>query len=147
MLSRPMTFIIHADESLPGSIARMARDFHDRTREYWLDWVRQLSIPFEWQEAVIRAAITLKLCSFEDTGAIVAALTTSIPEAPASGRNWDYRYCWLRDAYFTCMRSIAWRHAHHRAVHRLCHQCRGHGAGPAAAARLRHPPDSRSKSR
>ena len=49
---------------------------------------------------MIRAAITLKLCSFEETGAIVAALTTSIPEAPASGRNWDYRYCWLRDAYF-----------------------------------------------
>src|SRR5262249_27777699 len=44
--------------------------------------------------------IALKLCSFEETGAIVAALTTSIPEAPASGRNWDYRYCWLRDAYF-----------------------------------------------
>jgi GH15 family glucan-1,4-alpha-glucosidase len=101
VLSRPMTFIIHADESLPDSTSRIAREFHDLTREYWLDWVRQLSIPFEWQEAVIRAAITLKLCSFEDTGAIVAALTTSIPEAPESGRNWDYRYCWLRDAYFT----------------------------------------------
>ena len=49
---------------------------------------------------MIRAAITLKLCQFEDTGAIVAAMTTSIPEAPNSGRNWDYRFCWLRDAFF-----------------------------------------------
>ena len=58
------------------------------------------AIPFEWQAAVIRAAITLKLNAFDDTGAIVAAMTTSIPEAPARGRNWDYRYCWLRDGYF-----------------------------------------------
>ena len=49
---------------------------------------------------MLRAAITLKLCTFEETGAIVAAMTTSIPEAPDSGRNWDYRYCWLRDAFF-----------------------------------------------
>jgi GH15 family glucan-1,4-alpha-glucosidase len=49
---------------------------------------------------VIRAAITLKLCQFEETGAIVAAMTTSIPEAANSGRNWDYRFCWLRDAFF-----------------------------------------------
>ena len=54
----------------------------------------------EWQEAVIRAAITLKMCSYEPTGAIVAAMTTSIPEAPNSARNWDYRYCWVRDAFF-----------------------------------------------
>ncbi len=57
-------------------------------------------MPLEWQEAVIRAAITLKLCQFEETGAIVAAMTTSIPEAANSGRNWDYRFCWLRDAFF-----------------------------------------------
>jgi GH15 family glucan-1,4-alpha-glucosidase len=73
----------------------------DATREYWNDWVRSLAVPFEWQEAVIRAAITLKLCSYEDTGAIIAAITTSIPESANSGRNWDYRYCWIRDTYFT----------------------------------------------
>ena len=50
---------------------------------------------------MIRAAITLKLCQHEETGAIVAALTTSIPEAAHSSRNWDYRYCWIRDAYYT----------------------------------------------
>jgi GH15 family glucan-1,4-alpha-glucosidase len=63
--------------------------------------VRGLATPFEWQNEVIRAAITLKLCQHEETGAIVAALTTSIPEAPGSERNWDYRYCWIRDSYYT----------------------------------------------
>jgi GH15 family glucan-1,4-alpha-glucosidase len=66
-----------------------------------MEWTRSLAVPLEWQEAVIRAAITLKLCSYEETGAIVAALTTSIPEHADSGRNWDYRYCWVRDAYYT----------------------------------------------
>jgi GH15 family glucan-1,4-alpha-glucosidase len=72
----------------------------DRTAEYWRTWVKHCSIPFEYQEAVIRSALALKLHIFEDTGAIVAATTTSIPESPTGGRTWDYRYCWLRDAYF-----------------------------------------------
>lgn len=100
VLDSPLTMILGPDESVLGSIPGLARDFLERTKEYWDEWVRYLSIPFEWQDAVIRAAITLKLCSYEETGAIVAALTTSIPEHPDSGRNWDYRYCWLRDAYF-----------------------------------------------
>ena len=74
--------------------------FFLETATYWREWVGSLGIPFEWQDAVIRAAITLELNVCEDTGAIVAAMTTSIPEAPGSRRNWDYRYCWLRDAYF-----------------------------------------------
>jgi len=100
VLDRPIDLILGPDESLAGSIEAIARDFQERTSEHWTEWSRTLSIPFEWQDAVIRAAIVLKLCNFEETGAIVAALTTSIPEAPASGRNWDYRYCWLRDSYF-----------------------------------------------
>ncbi len=78
----------------------MCREFCDRTRDYWMDWVRRLSISYDWQEPIIRAAISLKLSNFEETGGIVAAHTTSIPEAPGSGRTWDYRFCWLRDAYF-----------------------------------------------
>ena len=100
LLERPLDLILGPDESLTASIESTARDFQERTYEYWSEWSRTLSIPFEWQEAVIRAAITLKLCNFEDTGAIVAALTTSIPEFAGSERNWDYRYCWLRDSYF-----------------------------------------------
>ncbi|WP_428030632.1 glycoside hydrolase family 15 protein [Ancylobacter sp.] len=101
VLSRPATLVLGPDEPFPASIADTTRGFEEKTREYWHEWVRYLSIPYEWQDAVIRAAISLKLCAFEETGGIVAALTTSIPEAPHSIRNWDYRHCWLRDSYFT----------------------------------------------
>ena len=100
LLQQDIDLMLGPDETLAGPIASTAREFEERTREFWMDWVRQLSIPFEWQTAVIRAAITLKLCHFEETGAIVAALTTSIPEAPNTPRTWDYRYCWPRDSYF-----------------------------------------------
>ncbi len=99
-MTRPVTLILGPDETFAGSVPRLGIDFMERTRDYWIEWSRYLSIPFEWQDAVIRAAITLKLCAFEETGAIVAALTTSIPEAAGTPRTWDYRYCWLRDAYF-----------------------------------------------
>lgn len=101
VLREPVSFVLGADEPVPEALHTLVRRFLDDTHQYWRDWVRELAVPFEWQEAVIRAAITLKLCTFEDTGALVAALTTSIPEAAYSGRNWDYRYCWLRDSYFT----------------------------------------------
>ena len=72
----------------------------DRTIAYWRNWAKHCNIPFEFQNEVIRSALALKLHIYEDTGAIIAATTTSIPEGPEPGRNWDYRYCWLRDAYF-----------------------------------------------
>lgn len=100
VVDRPMNFIMGPDETLNNGIEETARLFEQETVAYWRQWTRALSLPLEWQDAVIRAAITLKLSLFEDTGAIVAAMTTSIPEAPGSGRNWDYRYCWLRDAFF-----------------------------------------------
>ena len=100
VLDRPLTMVLGPDEPLSESVSRIGRQFLEDTTNYWRDWVRGLAIPFEWQDEVIRAAITLKLCTYEDTGAVLAALTTSIPESAGSTRNWDYRFCWLRDAYF-----------------------------------------------
>ncbi len=99
-LHEPISILSWPDETLEGCIEETARRFEEETNRHWRSWTRRLAVPLEWQEAVIRAAITLKLCQYEDTGAIVAAMTTSIPEAPNTGRNWDYRYCWLRDAFF-----------------------------------------------
>lgn len=101
VLDRPISFVLGPDESLSRSVDQIAADWLRRTSEQWKDWSRRLATPPEWQDAVIRAAITLKLCVYEETGGIVAALTTSIPEHAGSQRNWDYRFCWLRDAYFT----------------------------------------------
>ncbi len=95
-----VTLLMGPDETVDGAPRELGRSFYEATSSYWHRWVRNLAIPFEWQDVVIRSAITLKLNAFDDTGAIIAACTTSIPESPHSGRNWDYRYCWLRDAYF-----------------------------------------------
>jgi GH15 family glucan-1,4-alpha-glucosidase len=99
-LTRPVTLVLGNDEPIESPVDTMSREFLESTREYWVNWVRGLAISYEWQPDVIRAAISLKLCTFEETGAITAALTTSIPEAPNTPRTWDYRFCWLRDAYF-----------------------------------------------
>lgn len=99
-LEDSVTLLLGPDETVHDSVAEVGRHFLEETTQYWREWVRSLSIPFEWQAAVIRAAITLKLNAYDDTGAIIAAMTTSIPEAAGSSRNWDYRYCWLRDGYF-----------------------------------------------
>jgi GH15 family glucan-1,4-alpha-glucosidase len=94
-------FFLGPDESFSDALRPAVERMYEETVQHWQLWVRGLAIPPEWQEAVIRSAITLKLCQHEETGAIVAALTTSIPEHADSGRNWDYRYCWIRDAYYT----------------------------------------------
>jgi len=99
-LTHPVTLVLGTDEPIESPVDTMSREFLESTREYWVNWVRGLAISYEWQPDVIRAAISLKLCTFEETGAITAALTTSIPEAPNTPRTWDYRFCWLRDAYF-----------------------------------------------
>ena len=100
-LESDIHFFMGPDEGFSDALRPAIERMLDDTINEWQLWVRGLAIPAEWQEAVIRSAITLKLCQHEETGAIVAALTTSIPEHADSGRNWDYRYCWVRDAYYT----------------------------------------------
>jgi GH15 family glucan-1,4-alpha-glucosidase len=100
-VERPLHFFLGPDESFVGDIGDALDTMLEHTTQEWRHWVRALATPVEWQEAVIRSAITLKLCQHEETGAIVAALTTSVPEHAGSQRNWDYRYCWIRDAYYT----------------------------------------------
>ncbi len=97
----PLHFFLGPDESFAGNLAASLDQMLADTTADWQAWVRGLAIPLEWQDVVIRSAISLKLCQHEETGAIVAALTTSVPEHAGSQRNWDYRYCWIRDAYYT----------------------------------------------
>jgi Glycosyl hydrolases family 15/Domain of unknown function (DUF5911) len=99
-LDSSVTLLLGPDEDVPGGAAKAGITLLERTAAWWRDWVRSLTIPEESRDAVIRAAITLQLNVAHETGAVIAAMTTSIPEAPDSGRCWDYRYFWLRDAYF-----------------------------------------------
>ena len=70
----------------------------ERTKVYWLNWAERTTSYKKYDEAIIRSALTLKMLSFDKSGAILAALTTSLPETIGEGRNWDYRFCWIRDA-------------------------------------------------
>jgi GH15 family glucan-1,4-alpha-glucosidase len=77
------------------------RDAFDRTIEYWRGWLAKSRYQGRWREVVHRSALTLKLLTYKPTGGIVAAPTTSLPEHLGGGRNWDYRYTWIRDASFS----------------------------------------------
>lgn len=100
LLTGPRYFVLSWGAPVEEALAPLARRFLDETRAYWQGWIKECNLPPLYQREVIRSALTLKLHCFEDTGAIVAALTTSIPEELGTGRTWDYRYCWLRDAYY-----------------------------------------------
>ncbi len=89
-----------------GTLPTLAEELIQRTMEYWQGWVQGCAIGRFYQRDVIRSALVLKLHQYEDTGAIIASGTSSLPEAPGSGRTWDYRYCWLRDAHF-CLTALS----------------------------------------
>ncbi|MBH8557542.1 glycoside hydrolase family 15 protein [Hymenobacter negativus] len=91
-----LTYGAPLEAPLESTCERFLRE----TTDYWHRWVKSTSIGTFHQDAVIRSALALKIHQYEDTGAIIAASTTSLPEAPGSTRNWDYRYCWMRDTYY-----------------------------------------------
>ena len=80
----------------PSSAAEVAQA-ERATEDFWTGWCSTLNVPPLYKDVVIRSLITLKACIYEPTGGIVAAPTTSLPETPGGVRNWDYRFCWLRD--------------------------------------------------
>jgi GH15 family glucan-1,4-alpha-glucosidase len=94
--------LTHMPSHVPLGVAVDANDLVQRTERWWARWVQTGDLPQgPWAGAVRRSAITLKALTFSETGGIVAAPTTSLPETMGGGRNWDYRFCWLRDATFT----------------------------------------------
>ncbi len=86
---------------LEAPLAETSEQFLNKTHAYWVNWVKSTSIPYIYQDEVIRSALVLKLHQYEDTGAVIAAGSTSLPEIDQGHRNWDYRYCWMRDTYYT----------------------------------------------
>lgn len=100
VLNEPRYLLLTYGAPLEAPLVSTAETFLRETTSYWRTWIKHSSIVRFYQPYVIRAALTLKIHQFEDTGAIIAASTTSLPEFDGSGRNWDYRYCWLRDTYY-----------------------------------------------
>jgi GH15 family glucan-1,4-alpha-glucosidase len=101
LLERDRHLVLTWGQPLEAGLEDTGERFLERTLDYWRRWVKGTRVPRDYQAEVIRSALALKLHQYEDTGALLAATTTSLPEYPGAGRNWDYRYCWLRDAYFT----------------------------------------------
>lgn len=93
-------FALTWGSSLHDDLAETSERFLQNTLVYWRNWVQHCSIPTLYQNQTIRSALALKLCVYEDTGAILAGLTTSLPEEFGGERNWDYRLCWLRDSFY-----------------------------------------------
>ncbi len=101
MLQRPVYLVLTYGRPLEAPVESTCERFLKSTTDYWQSWVKSTSISNFHQKLVLRSALILKIHQFEDTGAIIAASTTSLPESPGSTRNWDYRYCWIRDSYYT----------------------------------------------
>lgn len=100
LLNETKYLILTYGYKLEAPIISTAENFLRETISYWRLWIKHSSIAGFYQSLVIRSALVLKIHQYEDTGAIIAASTTSLPESLGSTRNWDYRYCWLRDSFY-----------------------------------------------
>lgn len=101
VLSGAVYTVLTYGAPLEAALENTVENFYTRTKRYWRNWVKSTSISFFHQEKLIRSSLILKIHQYEDTGAIIASGTTSLPEYHKSTRNWDYRYCWMRDTYYT----------------------------------------------
>jgi GH15 family glucan-1,4-alpha-glucosidase len=100
VLNETKYLVLSYGSPLEAPLKSTAEDFLHQTKLYWQQWIKNTSIEKMYQDEVIRSSLVLKIHQYEDTGAIIASSTTSLPESPGSSRTWDYRYCWLRDAYY-----------------------------------------------
>ncbi len=101
VLDQDRYLVLTYGEPLEAPLKETAEEFLRKTTEDWQTWVKSSYLPDLYQEEIIRSALVLKLHQFEDTGAIIASGSTSLPEFHDSTRNWDYRYCWFRDTHYT----------------------------------------------
>ncbi|WP_051961890.1 glycoside hydrolase family 15 protein [Methylobacter sp. BBA5.1] len=126
-------FVVMAepDEDGPFMTKTLVDDVFRTTQAFWREWALDCHYRGPYQEAVLRSALTLKLLTYAPTGAIVAAPTCSLPEAIGGERNWDYRYCWLRDATFTlyALTVLGYSGEARRFSDFLYEECKGAGAG------------------
>jgi alpha,alpha-trehalase len=95
-------FTVACGKALPVSLRspQRAQAQLESSVRFWREWIKQCHLPHYYQDCIIRSALTLKLLIYEPTGGIVAAATMGLPEEIGGERNWDYRYCWLRDSLF-----------------------------------------------
>jgi GH15 family glucan-1,4-alpha-glucosidase len=101
LLNETKYLVLTWGEHFEYALEDTCEDYLKKTVDYWQTWTQHCMIPDIYQKEVIRSALCLKLHQYEDTGAIIAAGSTSLPEAPGSSRNWDYRFFWARDSYYT----------------------------------------------
>ena len=101
LLDQDRYVILTYGEPLEAPLKETCEEFLRKTIQHWQEWIKSCYLPDIYQEEIIRSALVLKLHQYEDTGGIIASGTTSLPEFHDSTRNWDYRFCWFRDAHYT----------------------------------------------